>query len=193
MSKTAGKKGQKLARLELIPPYPLWLLAEVYGRGARKYADRNWERGVNYSKLYGALLRHANQFWAGEDIDPQDGQHHLASVAWMAFALLEMQRTHSELDDRPHVVLEQAPQTLTSELTNPEEIQAAQAEVSDMQPSADFEPTNEPVPNEVHTDYRLSVIGYCGRVANTFRGVEFCYLPRDHEGMHHFTPIKGAI
>ena len=128
-NETAGKKGQKLARVDLIPPYPLWLLAEVYGRGSVKYADRNWERGAHFGKFYGAMLRHALQFWAGEDIDPKDGQHHLASVAWMAFALLEMQRTHPELDDRPHKTLDQEPQSLDSELTNPEEIEAAKAEL----------------------------------------------------------------
>lgn len=108
---TQGRKEVKLARLDLIPAKPLWLLSEVYGRGARKYADRNWERGIQYSKLYGALLRHALKFWGGEDIDPEDGQHHLASVAWHALALLEMQETHPELDDRPREV------TLESEKT----------------------------------------------------------------------------
>ncbi len=125
---TAGKKGMKLARFDLIPPYPLWQLAEVYGFGAQKYADRNWERGVSFGKLYGALERHAKQFWIGEERDP-DGQLHLASVAWMAFGLMEMQRTHPELDDRPFVVLEQEPGQLISVVTNPAEIAAAKAEV----------------------------------------------------------------
>lgn len=130
-NETDGKKGEKVARMDLIPPYPLWLLAEVYGRGAAKYADRNWEKGVHYHKYYGAMIRHANQFWAGEDIDPTDGQHHLASVAWMAFALMEMTRTHPELDDRPHKVLNQEPQSLTSAVTNQEEIDAAKTDVMD--------------------------------------------------------------
>lgn len=129
-NETSGKKGEKLARMDLIPPYPLWLLAEVYGRGASKYADRNWERGVHFHKLYGAMERHAKQFWGGEDIDPVDGQHHLASVAWMAFALLELGRTHPELDDRPHLTLDHEPQSLSSDVTNQEEIDAAKDEVT---------------------------------------------------------------
>jgi hypothetical protein len=139
-NETDGKKGEKLARYDLIPPYPLWLLAEVYGRGAAKYADRNWERGVHAHKLWGAMQRHSNQYWAGEDIDPQDKQHHLASVAWMAFALLELQRTHPELDDRPHKMLGQEPQSLSSEVTNPEEIAAAKQEV-DMSQMPDILPS----------------------------------------------------
>jgi hypothetical protein len=130
-SQTAGKKGVKLARMDLVPPYPLWKLSEVYGLGSVKYADRNWEKGVHFSKLYGALQRHAQQFWAGEDYDEENGQLHLASIAWMAFALIEMGRTHPELDDRPNVVLEQEPQHLDSEVVNPEEVLAARAEVGE--------------------------------------------------------------
>jgi len=118
-----GHKGVKLARLDLVPVKPLWLLAEVYGRGAAKYAPRNGEKGIDYSALYGAMLRHALAFWSGESIDPEDGQHHLASVAWMAFALMEMEETHPELDDRSRKV------ELKSELTNPDVIEAARQEI----------------------------------------------------------------
>lgn len=100
-----GRKDLKLARFDLLPPKALWLLAEVYGRGALKYEARNWEKGVEWSKLFAALQRHAWKFWAGESIDPDDGQHHLASVAWMALALMEMEETHPELDDRSREVL----------------------------------------------------------------------------------------
>jgi hypothetical protein len=118
-----GHKGIKLARLDLVPVKPLWLLAELYGRGALKYTERNWERGIKFSALYGAMLRHALTFWSGESYDPEDGQHHLASVAWMAFALMELEETHSELDDRPREI------KLESELTNPEVIEEAKQEI----------------------------------------------------------------
>jgi hypothetical protein len=45
---TGGVKGQKLARFDLIPVNPLWELAEHFGRGAQKYADRNFERGYDW-------------------------------------------------------------------------------------------------------------------------------------------------
>lgn len=97
---TGGEKGQKLARFDLIPAGPLWALAEHYGRGSGKYADRNWEKGVDWSLNFAALQRHAWAWWGGEDID-ESGSHHMAAVAWHAFALLEYARTHPELDDRP--------------------------------------------------------------------------------------------
>jgi len=101
MTPTEGRKDDagKL-RFDLIPVEPLRKLAEVYTIGARKYADRNWEKGIQWGRIYAAMQRHAWAFWNGERLDPVDGQHHLASVAWCALALMEYERTHPELDDR---------------------------------------------------------------------------------------------
>lgn len=108
---TGGQKGVKLERYDLIPPLPLSMLARHYGIGARKYADRNWERGYKWSKSFGAMMRHAWLFWWGEEYDMHDtycspectdhtNSHHLVAVAWHAFALLEFSRTCPQLDDR---------------------------------------------------------------------------------------------
>lgn len=101
VSSTGAEKGTKLARYDLVPAEPLRLLAEHYGRGSLKYADRNWEKGYEWSKSFAALNRHLWAFWNGEDIDPETGSPHMAAVAWHAFAMLEYTRTHPEFDDRP--------------------------------------------------------------------------------------------
>ena len=98
---TGGEKGTKMARFDLLPAGPLWELAELYGRGAQKYADRNWERGYAWSLSFAAMMRHAWLFWSGEDTDPETGKPHLASVAWHALALMQFSTTHPEKDDRP--------------------------------------------------------------------------------------------
>lgn len=98
---TGGEKGQKLARFDLIPAAALWQVAEHYGKGATKYAPRNWERGYRWSLSYAALQRHANAFWAGEDIDPETSSSHLAAVVFHALALMTFAETHPEKDDRP--------------------------------------------------------------------------------------------
>lgn len=98
---TGGEKGQKLARFDLIPVGPLWQVAELYGQGATKYEDRNWEKGYDWSLSYAALMRHATLFWGGEDADPKDGNSHLASVVFHALALMDYIVNHPELDDRP--------------------------------------------------------------------------------------------
>lgn len=99
---TEGRKDdQGKMRFDLIPVEPLWLLAEVYTIGAKKYDDRNWEKGISWGRVFAAMMRHAWSWWRREKRDPIDGQHHLASVAWCAFALMEYERTHPELDSRP--------------------------------------------------------------------------------------------
>jgi hypothetical protein len=98
---TGGEKGTKLARFDLIPAGPLLQLAEHYGIGARKYADRNWERGYAWSLSFAALQRHAWAFWNGEDNDPETQSHHMAAVAFHAFALMQFGDTDTGTDDRP--------------------------------------------------------------------------------------------
>lgn len=103
VSETGGEKGSKLARFDLIPPDALWALAEAYGVGAEKYAERNWEQGYSWSLSYAAMQRHANQFWMGEDVDRESGILHLASVAWHAFAMLHFLGNYEDFgpfDDR---------------------------------------------------------------------------------------------
>ena len=100
-SSTGGEKGQKLARYDLLPAGPLRAVAELYGKGSEKYADRNWELGYDWSLSFAALNRHLWLFWQGEDIDPETGLPHLAAVAWHALALMEFSVKHPEFDDRP--------------------------------------------------------------------------------------------
>lgn len=104
MNISAAKEGIKFdkdkLRFDLIPVRPLEEVARVYTIGAKKYSDRNWEKGLKWSRVFGALLRHAFAWWRGEKYDLENGQHHLASVCWNALALMEYENTHSELDDR---------------------------------------------------------------------------------------------
>jgi hypothetical protein len=83
----------------LLPRRPLIALAHVFEIGARKYRPRGWEAGMEWSRIVDALFRHLFAWLSGEKYDPVDGQHHLASVAWAAFVLMEYETTHPELDD----------------------------------------------------------------------------------------------
>lgn len=100
-SETGGQKGKKLARFDLLPVEPLTEVARLYGRGAEKYADRNWERGYDWSLSFAAMQRHAWAFWGGESIDPETERHHLASVVFHAMALMEYEGRGKGTDDRP--------------------------------------------------------------------------------------------
>lgn len=98
---TGAMKGTKLARFDLIPAGPLWEMATHYGVGAKKYADRNWEKGYAWSKSFAAAMRHAWQFWFGEDYDPETKTKHVICAAWHFFALAEFMDTTKNKDDRP--------------------------------------------------------------------------------------------
>ena len=80
----------------LLPYEPMRRVAMLYEQGARKYADRNWEKGLPTSNCYNSMLRHA--FKAGEGMDDED---HLAAVVWNAFAIMFMEKHHPELCDLP--------------------------------------------------------------------------------------------
>lgn len=98
---TGGEKGEKLARFDLIPVIPLWEVARLYGKGAEKYDDRNWEKGFAWHLSYEAALRHIMLFWNGESMDQETGRHHLASVIFHAMALMEFEAREKGTDDRP--------------------------------------------------------------------------------------------
>lgn len=100
VSETGAEKGSKLARFDLIPAGPLIELAEHFGRGAKKYADRNWEAGYDWSLSFAALQRHAWAFWNGEDLDPETGTKHIIAVAWHALALAQFMDQHPDFDNR---------------------------------------------------------------------------------------------
>lgn len=97
---TGGRKGTKLARFDLIPAEALEALAEVYGSGAKKYDDRNWEKGYRYGLSFAAMMRHAWAWWRGEDNDPESGHSHMAHVMWHAATLFTFRRRGSGTDDR---------------------------------------------------------------------------------------------
>lgn len=73
--------------LGLIPPEMFEAIARRLAIGARKYAARNWEKGLDWNRCYDALQRHLLAFWSGEDIDIETGQPHtwgvLANIAFL--------------------------------------------------------------------------------------------------------------
>src|SRR6476659_9093489 len=88
MTKEALKFDQDKLPLELLDPLFLEETAKVLKFGAAKYEAWNWAKGTyDWSRLYGALLRHLNAFWSGEDCDPESGLPHLSHAACMLMFL----------------------------------------------------------------------------------------------------------
>lgn len=99
---TGGEKGMKDERFDLIPWDAMREVARLYAAGSKKYDDHNWRKGYAWSLSFASLIRHATQFWEGEDIDEEMGTHHLASVVFHSLTLLTFVDEHGELDDRPN-------------------------------------------------------------------------------------------
>lgn len=95
------KYDDRKPRYDLIPVFALDQLAEVYRVGAEKYADRNWEKGMRWGRIFAALMRHLLVYWSGQEFDQETGLRHLAQAAWGCFALLEYGHRSSGTDDRP--------------------------------------------------------------------------------------------
>lgn len=95
------------APMHLIPPEAMHALANRLRLGAKKYDARNWEKGIAYSRVHSALLRHLFAWWSGEDIDPDptaEGSSHLEGVLINAAFLVAFEKRFgagSRFDDRP--------------------------------------------------------------------------------------------
>lgn len=85
----------------LIPGDALEEVVRVLQHGAKKYGDRNWEKGMFWHRPFGAIMRHAWRWWLGEDRDPDSGCLHTACIACGAFFLIAYQlRGMYDFDDR---------------------------------------------------------------------------------------------
>ncbi len=79
-------------RYDLIPPKGLRRVADVYARGAVKYDDHNWRKGMPSSRFMASLLRHVEAYRRGER-----DEDHIAQAIFNALALIEFEGT--EFDD----------------------------------------------------------------------------------------------
>lgn len=94
------RKNTDKPAFELIPPEALWALAHHYAVGARKYAIRNWERGMSMMWCYGCIMRHLIKWALGNEYDKETGSHHMICVMWNAAAIYTYAVRQIGEDDR---------------------------------------------------------------------------------------------
>ena len=70
-------------RIDLIPALALNRLGGLYHRGAVKYGDNNYQKGIPLARIYASLFRHLIAWKAGDT-----SEDHLAAIAWNAIALM---------------------------------------------------------------------------------------------------------
>ncbi len=98
MNKDEGK-----LRLDLVPPEAIEAIARVAGQACEtgKYPERNWEKGMEWTRQYASAQRHLLKWMKGEDNDLDTGLPHLEHALWRIAALITYARRRIGEDDRP--------------------------------------------------------------------------------------------
>ena len=108
---TEGRKddGGKI-RMELLPPELMFSVATILTFGAEKYEARNWEKGMSWGRVFGALMRHLWAWWGGKgpttksfllgDLDEETGHSHLWHAGCCLAFLIAYEERQIGTDDR---------------------------------------------------------------------------------------------
>ena len=108
----AGKKydADKI-RLELLTGEFLYSIATIMTFGAKKYDAWNWSKGMKWSRVFGALMRHMWAWYMGRgptyhnfafgDLDEETGQSHLWHAGCCLMFLITYEMRGIGEDDRP--------------------------------------------------------------------------------------------
>lgn len=91
-SKRESNEGR--GRFDLIPYEAMEALAKWYEEGAKKYDERNWEKGISVKDCINRMIRHALK--VGSGFTDED---HLAAVMWNAAAAITMMQRYPECND----------------------------------------------------------------------------------------------
>lgn len=103
--------------LDLVPPSLEMFAAMAFAEGATKYGRYNWRvMGVSASVYYAAVQRHLKKWFNGEDVDPDTGVPHLASVLAGLGIIIDAQMCGRLNDDRPPAVSLTGPMTECAEV-----------------------------------------------------------------------------
>lgn len=88
------KKSIDIVKYSLYPACSLLRLSKHYEDGARKYAERNWEKGIPISVMIDSGIRHLLKY-----IDGQTDEDHLVAAAWNIMGAMWMEEKHPELQN----------------------------------------------------------------------------------------------
>lgn len=101
------KYDEKKERTDLMPADALLEVAKVFTFGASKYEDRNYEKGMKWGRVFGAILRHLFKFWSGEDHDKETGYHHMTHATCCCLMMLTyvLNPIYLKFDDRSKIFL----------------------------------------------------------------------------------------
>lgn len=84
-------------RPDLFSPFALWRVGALLQRGAAKYDNRNWEKGMPISRFVASAHRHFTQWMMGDR-----SEDHLAAVIFNVQAIIHFEEIgRNDLNDMP--------------------------------------------------------------------------------------------
>jgi len=100
-SSEGRKDDQTKPPLHLIAPDFLYAIADILDFGQKKYAPRNWEKGMDWSRVYRAAIGHLFDWFMRKGPDPETGKSHLWHAACCVMFLVCYEIRNAGTDDRP--------------------------------------------------------------------------------------------
>lgn len=86
-----NKEGK--GRYDLLPPRAIHRLAKRFEFGAKKYADRDHEKGISNKQLLDSALRHTFQYMKGDN-----SEDHLSAAVWNLMIIIEQEEKDGKTD-----------------------------------------------------------------------------------------------
>jgi hypothetical protein len=96
----AVKADNEKPDMSLLSGIAIQKLAAVLTFGKIKYDAHNWRKGLAWSRVISAAMRHMFAYISGEDKDSESGESHIAHAMCCLMFLLEYEETHKDKDDR---------------------------------------------------------------------------------------------
>jgi hypothetical protein len=83
-------------RCDLLPACAVPRLARHFEAGAKKYSERNWEKGIPIHSFVDSALRHLLKY-----LDGKTDEDHLCAAAWNCMCAMWTEEKYPELQDIP--------------------------------------------------------------------------------------------
>lgn len=83
-------------RLDLLPACAILRVARHFEKGALKYDERNWEKGIPVHSFIDSALRHLMKY-----LDGETDEDHLCAAAWNCLCAMWTEEKRPDLQDIP--------------------------------------------------------------------------------------------
>ena len=116
-------------RCDLLPAVAILRIARHFEAGAKKYDDRNWEKGIPVGSFVDSAIRHLMKY-----LDGQTDEDHLCAAGWNVLCAMWTEEKRPDLINiptRPEYLTEGARATYADTLKAIRKLEGAENEGTD--------------------------------------------------------------